>query len=42
VEPGDRNTAALQAFDRRVLGDPRFKATILPLGDGLLVGQWPG
>ncbi|HYH92028.1 MAG TPA: O-methyltransferase [Candidatus Saccharimonadales bacterium] len=41
-EDGDANTAALRAFDARVLGDARFKATILPLGDGLLVGQWPG
>ncbi len=38
----DANTAALRAFDRRILGDPRFRATILPLGDGLLVGSWAG
>jgi caffeoyl-CoA O-methyltransferase len=41
-EPDDANTAAIRAFDRRVLGDPRLRATILPVGDGLLVGQWPG
>ncbi len=38
----DRNTAALRAFCERVLGDPRFQATILPLGDGLLVAGWHG
>jgi caffeoyl-CoA O-methyltransferase len=38
----DANTAALRAFDRRILADPRFRATILPLGDGLLVGSWAG
>ncbi len=41
-EADDANTAALRAFDQRILGDPRFKATILPLGDGLLVGSWAG
>lgn len=33
----DDNTDALRAFDAAVLGDPRFVATILPVGDGLLV-----
>ena len=37
-----RNTAALRAFCERVLGDPRFQATILPVGDGLLVAGWRG
>jgi len=37
-----RNTEALAAFDRRVLGDPRFTSTILPVGDGLLVATWRG
>src|SRR3954462_11628448 len=39
ADASDANTAALRAFVRRVLGDPRFRATILPLGDGLLVGS---
>ena len=38
----DANTAALRAFDQRVLGDPRFRATILPVGDGLLIASWQG
>src|SRR3954468_8356389 len=42
ADASDANTAALRAFVRRVLGDPRFRATILPLGDGLLVGSWAG
>ena len=37
VDTGDANTAALRAFDQAVLADPAFVATILPLGDGLLV-----
>ena len=39
IEPGDTSTPALQAFNRVMLGDPRFEATILPLGDGLLVAR---
>jgi caffeoyl-CoA O-methyltransferase len=42
VEPGDANTAALRAFDAAVLADGRFTATILPLGDGLLIASWRG
>jgi caffeoyl-CoA O-methyltransferase len=42
VAPGDANTAALRAFDTAVLADPRFTATILPLGDGLLIASWRG
>ena len=38
----DANTAALRAFDAAVLGDPRFTATILPVGDGLLIAAWRG
>jgi predicted O-methyltransferase YrrM len=38
----DANTAALRAFNRAVLADPRLNATILPVGDGLLVGSWRG
>jgi predicted O-methyltransferase YrrM len=41
-EPGDANTAALRAFDAAVLADPRFVATILPVGDGLLIAAWQG
>jgi caffeoyl-CoA O-methyltransferase len=39
ARPGD-GTAALQAFCREVLNDPAFVATILPVGDGLLVATW--
>jgi caffeoyl-CoA O-methyltransferase len=39
---GDRSTPHLRAFCERVLGDPRFIATILPLGDGLLAATWRG
>ena len=42
VEAGDANTEALRAFDAAVLGDPRFAATILPVGDGLLIASWLG
>jgi len=35
-------TEALQAFDRRVLADGRFRSTILPVGDGLLVAGFRG
>jgi predicted O-methyltransferase YrrM len=38
----DRNTAALRSFDAAVLADPRFSATILPVGDGLLIASWRG
>lgn len=33
----DRDTAALRAFDAAVLADQAFDATILPVGDGLLL-----
>jgi len=39
---GDESTAALRAFDLAILADPRFSATILPVGDGLLVASWRG
>jgi predicted O-methyltransferase YrrM len=42
VDAGDRNTEALRAFDAAVLGDARFKSTILPVGDGLLIASWRG
>jgi predicted O-methyltransferase YrrM len=38
----DANTEALKAFDVAVLADPRFSATILPVGDGLLIATWRG
>lgn len=38
----DANTNALRAFDEAVLSDPRFTATILPVGDGLLIAAWRG
>jgi predicted O-methyltransferase YrrM len=38
----DANTAALRSFSERVLGDERFTATILPVGDGLLAATWRG
>jgi caffeoyl-CoA O-methyltransferase len=39
---GDDNTVALRAFDEAVLRDPRFTATILPVGDGLLLAGFRG
>jgi predicted O-methyltransferase YrrM len=42
-DDGDgRNTEALRGFDTTVLADPRFSATILPIGDGLLIASWRG
>ena len=38
----DANTAALRAFDAAVMADPRFTATILPVGDGLLIATFRG
>ena len=38
----DENTTALRAFDAAVLADPRFRATILPVGDGLLLAGFRG
>jgi predicted O-methyltransferase YrrM len=35
----DESTTALRAFNEWVLRDPRFTATILPVGDGLLVAR---
>jgi caffeoyl-CoA O-methyltransferase len=44
ADPGqtDPDTVALRAFDTVVLGDPRFAATILPVGDGLLIAGFRG
>ena len=38
----DADTVALRAFDTSLLRDPRFNATILPVGDGLLVAGYRG
>ncbi len=38
----ESQTEVLRAFDAAVLGDPRFNATILPVGDGLLVAGFRG
>jgi caffeoyl-CoA O-methyltransferase len=40
--PDDESTAALRAFDVAMLRDERFIATILPVGDGLLVAHYRG
>lgn len=42
ADPGDTNTNALRRFSERILGDDRFTATILPVGDGLLIASWRG
>jgi caffeoyl-CoA O-methyltransferase len=42
VDAGDTNTNALRRVCERVLGDERFSATILPVGDGLLIATWRG
>ena len=36
------DTVALRAFDAKVLADDRFSATILPVGDGLLLAGYRG
>jgi caffeoyl-CoA O-methyltransferase len=41
VRRGD-STEALRTFNRTVLRDPRFNATILPVGDGLLIAAYRG
>jgi caffeoyl-CoA O-methyltransferase len=38
----DESTVAHRAFDAAVLADPRFSATILPVGDGLLIAGYRG
>ncbi|MEX2012132.1 MAG: O-methyltransferase [Chloroflexota bacterium] len=37
ADPDDEGTSALRAFNESMLRDPRFAASILPVGDGLLV-----
>ncbi|HVL53576.1 MAG TPA: O-methyltransferase [Vitreimonas sp.] len=39
-QPGDEHVEALRSFDRQLLRDPRFNATILPVGDGLLIAGY--
>jgi caffeoyl-CoA O-methyltransferase len=39
ADAGDARTEALRAFDTALLADTRFNATILPIGDGLLVAS---
>jgi caffeoyl-CoA O-methyltransferase len=36
---GDERMEALRTFDLAMLADPRFHATILPVGDGLLIAS---
>ena len=38
----DARTDDLRRFNSAVLADPRFRATILPLGDGLLIAGFRG
>jgi caffeoyl-CoA O-methyltransferase len=44
ARPDDRSkeTEALRAFNASMLRDPRFTATILPVGDGLLLATYRG
>ncbi len=42
LDGDDERTTALRDFDTALLADPRFDATILPIGDGLLVASWRG
>ncbi len=42
ADADDTNTVALRDFDAAMLADPRFDATILPVGDGLLIAAWRG
>jgi caffeoyl-CoA O-methyltransferase len=41
ARPGG-TTEAIRAFDAAALRDPRFRATILPVGDGLLIASYRG
>ena len=42
ADPNDQNTNAIRAFDTALLADERFNATILPVGDGLLIASYRG
>ena len=37
--PGDRDTAAVQEFNRRLASDPRFETVLLPVRDGLTIAR---
>jgi len=39
---GSEDAVALRRFNAAVLGDPAFSATVLPVGDGLLLAVWRG
>ena len=41
-DPDDQSTMAIRAFDTALLADERFTATILPVGDGLLIASYRG
>jgi predicted O-methyltransferase YrrM len=41
-DPDDESVRSLRSFDAAVLADPRFHATILPVGDGLLIASYRG
>jgi caffeoyl-CoA O-methyltransferase len=42
AEPDDERTMSLRSFVTSVLADPRFSATVLPVGDGLLIASFRG
>ena len=42
VDADDESTAALRDVVEWLLRDPRFQATVLPVGDGLLAATWRG
>jgi caffeoyl-CoA O-methyltransferase len=42
VDADDADTVALREFCGRVMRDERFRSTILPVGDGLLIASWRG
>ena len=41
-DPDDENVRSLRSFDTALLADERFHATILPVGDGLLIAAYRG
>ena len=42
ARPDDESTNALRVFDQAMFRDARVTATILPVGDGLLIATWHG
>jgi len=42
ANPADREAPAIQAFNDRLARDARFRALIVPIGDGLWVGTKRG